>query len=58
MIEVKRQLLSEDLKRQIYKGFSRHAIAMTGHDEKLDAVAFVANEKDHFLGTVVVEKNY
>jgi ribosomal protein S18 acetylase RimI-like enzyme len=55
VIEVKKQSLSEDLKGQIYKGFSRHAIAMTGHDEKFDAVAFVANEKGHFAGAIVVE---
>ena len=55
MIEVNRQSLSEDLKRQIYKGFGRHAIAMTGYDEKFDPVAFVANERERFVGAIVVE---
>lgn len=54
--EIKLQLLSNDIKRQIYDGFSRHAIAKTGHDEKFDAVAFIAsNEKNSFIGSVVVE---
>lgn len=30
MIEVKEQALNEDLKKQIYAGFGRHAKAMTG----------------------------
>ncbi len=56
MIEIKEQSLSERLKKQIYEGFSRHAIAITGHDEKFDAVAFVANAKrDSFAGAIVVE---
>lgn len=55
MIEVKKQSLGEDLKTQIYEGFSRHAIAMTGYDEKFDAVAFVAREKGHFAGAIVIE---
>lgn len=33
MIEVKEQALTEDLKKQIYEGFGKHAKAMTGHDE-------------------------
>lgn len=55
MIEVKEQLLNEDLKRQIYDGFGRHAKAMTGHDEKFDPIAFIANENGHFIGAIVVE---
>lgn len=55
MIKVKQQALTEDLKKQIYKGFSRHAIAMTGHDEKLEPVAFIAADGGHFAGVIVVE---
>ncbi len=44
-----------DLKKQIYEGFSRHAIAMTGHDEKFDPVAFIANDKECFAGAIVAE---
>jgi len=55
MIEVKEQLLNEDLKRQIYAGFGRHAKAMTGYDEKFDPIAFIANENGCFIGTIVVE---
>lgn len=54
--EIKLQPLSNEFKRQIYEGFSRHAIAKIGHDEKFDAVAFIAsNEKSSFIGAVVVE---
>lgn len=53
MIEVRQQSLTEDLKKQIYQGFSRHAIAMTGYDEKFDPVAFVANDKECFAGAIV-----
>ena len=55
MIEVRQQSLTEDLKKQIYEGFSRHAIAMTGHDEKFDPVAFIANDKECFAGAIVAE---
>lgn len=55
MIEVQRQILSDALKKKIYEGFSRHAIAMTGFDEKFDPVAFIANEKNIFAGAIVVE---
>lgn len=55
MIDIKQQSLTDDLKKQIYEGFSRHAIAMTGHDEKFDSVAFVAMEGDVLAGSVVVE---
>lgn len=55
MIEIKHQTLSNDLKKKIYEGFSRHAIATTGQDEKFDAVAFVANEKGIFSGAIVAE---
>jgi ribosomal protein S18 acetylase RimI-like enzyme len=55
MIEVKEQLLNEDLKRQIYAGFGRHAKAMTGHDEKFDPIAFIANDNGCFVGAIVVE---
>jgi uridine kinase len=54
--EIKLQSLSNDFKRQIYDGFSRHAIAKIGHDEKFDPVAFIAsNEKSSFIGAVVIE---
>lgn len=55
MIEVKEQPLNEDLKRQIYAGFGRHAQATIGHDEKFDPVAFIANENGCFVGAIVVE---
>lgn len=55
-VEIKLQPLSNDFKRQIYDGFSRHAIAQIGYDEKFDSVAFIAsNEKSSFIGAVVVE---
>ncbi|HEY5259195.1 MAG TPA: GNAT family N-acetyltransferase [Rhabdochlamydiaceae bacterium] len=56
MIDIKQQSLNEDLKRQIYKGFSRHAIETTGYDEKFEPVAFVAVDGQNFAGAVVVAK--
>jgi hypothetical protein len=54
--DIKLEPLSKELKDKIYEGFSRHAIEMTGHDEKFDSVAFIANDKDGaFAGAVVVE---
>lgn len=47
--------LSNEIKKQIYEGFNRHAIAMTGHDEKSDSIAFIANDDKSFAGAVVVE---
>lgn len=55
MIEVQEQPLTEDLKKQIYAGFSRHAKAMTGHDEKFPSRAFIATDKGSFAGAIVVE---
>jgi len=56
MIDIKEQALTEELKKKIYKGFSRHAIEMTGHDEKFDSVAFVAMEDTSLAGAIVVER--
>lgn len=55
MIEVRQQCLTEDLKKLIYEGFSRHAISMIGHDEKFDPVAFIADDQECFAGAIVVE---
>ena len=56
MFDIRLQPLSKELKEKIYEAFSRHAIEMTGHDEKFDSVAFIANNQDGiFVGVVVVE---
>jgi ribosomal protein S18 acetylase RimI-like enzyme len=55
MIELKQHPLTEGLKKRIYDGFSRHAVAMTGQDEKFDPVAFVAHDKECFAGAIVAE---
>ena len=55
MIEIKQQPLSESLKKWIYDGFSRHSMKKMGHDEKSDPIAFIANDKDHPVGAIVVE---
>lgn len=56
MIEITKELLTEGLKRQIYEGFSQHAIEETGYDEKFDPVAFIARTKNgQFAGAVVGE---
>jgi GNAT superfamily N-acetyltransferase len=52
----KSKLLPKSFKKQIYEGFSRHAIEMTGHDEKFDGVAFVAMESAILAGAIVVER--
>lgn len=56
MIEIRQQALSEDLKKQIFEGFGHHAIQMTGYDEKLEPVAFVAMEGSSLAGAIVVER--
>lgn len=45
MIGVRQQCLTEDLKKQIYEGFSRHAILTIGHDGKFDPVAFITDDQ-------------
>jgi ribosomal protein S18 acetylase RimI-like enzyme len=42
------------LKAQIYEGFSRHAIAMTGHDGLKDPIVFVAMDNEMFAGAVAI----
>ena len=54
-MEIKQLSLTEALKKQIYGGFSRHAIDMTGHDEKFENVAFVAMNAQVMAGVIVVE---
>jgi ribosomal protein S18 acetylase RimI-like enzyme len=56
MIDIRQQSLTEDLKKQIYEGFSRHAIAMTGFDEKSEPEAFVAMDAEVLAGAIVVAK--
>ncbi len=41
------------MKSQVDEGFSRHAIAIVGHDEKFEPVAFVAIEDNGMVGMVV-----
>lgn len=53
--EIKQQPLTDDIKRQIYEGFSRHAISEIGHDEKFEPVAFLATKGIDFAGAIVVE---
>ena len=45
-----------DHKKQIYKGFNRHAIEMTDHDEKFESIAFIAMDSKVFAGDIVVEQ--
>lgn len=54
MIEISQQPLTEGLRKQVYDGFSRHAIATVGVDEKIEPIAFVAMENGVLAGTVVV----
>lgn len=54
MIEILKQPLTTDIKKQIHDGFSRHAIEMTGFDERFEPVAFVAMDGNDLAGVVVV----
>jgi GNAT superfamily N-acetyltransferase len=55
VIEITEQPFSEGLKKQIFDGFSSHALATIGHDEKFDSLAFVAMDGNAVIGSVVVE---
>ncbi len=56
MFNIVQEPLTDQLKKQIYEGFSRYSVEQTGHDEKFDPIAFIAkDEKGHFIGAVVVE---
>lgn len=56
-ISIDQRPLSSELKQHIYQGFSQHAIAMTGYDEKFDPIAFIAqSEEGSFAGVIVVEQ--
>jgi ribosomal protein S18 acetylase RimI-like enzyme len=55
MITIKKEALSENLKKQIYKGFEDHAIEITGFSKKLDPVAIIALDGSAFLGAIVIE---
>lgn len=52
MIKIKQQPLTQDLKSKVDEGFSRHAIAMVGHDEKFEPVAFIAEDGQGMIGMV------
>lgn len=53
MIEIRQQPLTQDLKSQVDEGFSLHAIATVGYDEKFEPVAFVAIDDNQMVGMVV-----
>ena len=54
-MNIKQQAFTKDLQKKIEEGLRRHAIQMTGHDERDDAVAFVAMEGDSLAGVIVVQ---
>lgn len=54
-IQIQQEPLTEALKQEVYRGFSRHSIEMTGFDEKHEPIAFVANSNGTLVGAVVVE---
>lgn len=56
MLDIQQQAMSQETKKLIYEGFSRHAVSMTGHDEKLEPTAFVAKDRHQFAGAIVIEK--
>jgi GNAT superfamily N-acetyltransferase len=54
MIEINQQTLTEELRKRVLDGFSRHAIATMGIHDLIEPIAFVAMEDGVFHGTVVV----
>ena len=55
MIEIKEQKFTEELKKTISEGLSRHSIEMTGYDEKSSPIAFVAMEGSMLAGAVIAQ---
>ncbi|RYH22500.1 GNAT family N-acetyltransferase [archaeon] len=54
-MEIIEEPFTNELKKQIYDGFTQHSISMIGHDEKNPAVCFVVRENGKFLGTITFE---
>ena len=54
VVDIREQPLTEDRKKQICDGFSRHALAVTGFAEGFEPVAFVAMSEEAVVGAVVV----
>lgn len=56
LVNITQEPLTDQLKKQIYSGFSLHAVEQTGHDEKFDPIALIArNEEGQFMGAIVAE---
>ena len=56
MFTIQCESLTEDLRKKVFEGFSRHAIKTTGHDGFRPVEhAFIAYDDGTFAGTVVVE---
>ena len=55
IVDITQQPFTDELRAQIYSGFSRHSIEVTGHDEKFETAAFVAMNRTTglFAGVVV-----
>lgn len=54
-IHIKKEPFTNDLGKKIYEGFSRHAVAAIGHNERFDPMAFIATYDGVFAGAVVAE---
>lgn len=48
--------MTNALKEIIFDGFSKHAIEMTGHDEKFESAAIVCNQGDFVAGALVYQQ--
>lgn len=55
MIDIKQQPVTQEIKTQILKGFSRHSITVIGHDGFLEPVALVAMDGKALAGAVVCQ---
>ncbi len=53
-IVIDRELFSEELKEEIYKGFNRHSLSVIGYEWILDTFAFVAKDDGVLAGVCVV----
>lgn len=54
-MEIQVKPFTDKLKKQVFEGFGRHAVAETGHNELPDPIAFIAKENDQFVGALVAQ---
>lgn len=50
--QITEERLDQDLKKQVYEGFSEHAISSVGSDGNMEEITFIARDSKQFLGAV------